>query len=112
MTNIGKESKRLNATDTTPTIIELNYIIRQFNREQAHPEIQTHFAPTFHTWGLKSTKIPVTQNPRSLMETFSLHRAGEWREQRPVQQLHLSDEARLRMGRSCVKYFQKIYEEQ
>ena len=37
------------------------------------------------------------------------HRPDQWREEEKEDQLHLSDEARLRMGRCCVEYFKALY---
>ena len=37
------------------------------------------------------------------------HKNAEWRESSPTRQLHLSDSARLRMGKTAVKYFMYIY---
>ena len=37
------------------------------------------------------------------------HRPDQWREEEKEDQLHLSNEARLRMGRCCVEYFKALY---
>ena len=33
----------------------------------------------------------------------------DWRETRPIHQLHLSDEVRLRMGKAAISYFCALY---
>ena len=94
--------------DLTRDLIELNSSIRQLNLEDSQGK-NVCLAPTFHTWGLRSSRRPSKGvGPRNLLENLPSHLPGDWREEAPEDQLHLSDKVRNRMGKSCVKYFMSI----
>ena len=91
-------------------LVELNNRIRDMNR-QGNQSMQVHRAPTYHTWGLKSewTHRLRQIRPRRLLEGVRAHAHHDWREDKPWEQLHLSDETRIRMGKAACRYFQAIY---
>ena len=93
----------------TEDLTELNFLIRDFNREGNQP-MNVEWSPLFHTWGLKSAPSKKIIGPRNLMELLPSHNQKEWRESRPQNQMHLNDHLRLKMGKSVVTYFKKIYE--
>ena len=98
-----------NSRDLTDDIRELNFLIRDTNESLDQP-MPVHYAPLFHTWGLKSTRPGRLIGPRNIMELLPSHRQQDWRERRPANQLHLCDRLRLRMGKSILRYFEIIYE--
>jgi len=85
-------------------MISLTTKIREFNYSDTHPIIPTRLAPCFHTWGIRSKKSSHFKGPRTLT-----HRRGQWRETKPRDMLHLEDNARIRMGKTCVGYYKAIY---
>ena len=109
MSKLERDDYRLRRPDLTQEIIRLNDMIMEFNREPGQ-SMETARAPCFHTWGLTSRRLPKTIGPRNLLEAMPGHAHLEWRERRPAEQLHLSNEVRVRMGKATVKYFCAIYE--
>ena len=108
LTKLTKETEADLKQDQTTTIVKLNYMIRDLNSE-GKSTVEVHRAPTFHTWGLKSTNLSKLKHPRNFMEGLQSHDPLAWREKNRKKQLHLSDSERLRMGRAVVKYFMAIY---
>ena len=98
--------------DATDSLKSLNTLIRNFNRENAGGVIDVSRCPLFHTWGLRSvrTSRPDINGPRHMMEYLPAHNPAAWREQKPQDQLHLTDRVRLRMGRAILRYFKSIYD--
>jgi len=90
-------------------IIELNFHILRLNNEQHQDLLPTKYSPKFHSWGLKSRKSRRSTGPRPLMGNLPGHRHNQWREETVTDMLHLNDATRLRMGRSCVRYFLALY---
>ena len=90
-------------------MISLTTKIREFNCSDTHPIIPTRLAPCFHTWGIRTKKSSHFTGPRTLMEGWLTHRRGQWRETKPRDMLHLEDNARIRMGKTCVGYYKAIY---
>ena len=85
----------------TSRIIDLN--------NQGNRPLHTSRAPRFHTWGLRN---PTDNNlPYGACSLGSLgqHRSAQWREEDSLDQLHLNNHVRVRMGKSVIKYFTIIY---
>ena len=81
--------------------------INQLNNEGPHAEV-TRRAPKFHTWGLRAPAEDTNPNSMRAVGTLSQHRTNQWRERNSCDQLHLSNEVVLRMGKSAIKYFWHI----
>ena len=89
-------------------MVEINAGIRELNAAQPQDVYPVRLAPLFHTWGMGGRRGRATR-PRYLLEGMRYHRPDQWREEEKEDQLHLSNEARLRMGRCCVEYFKALY---
>ena len=92
----------------TDDLIELNNSIKELNSLPGH-HVSAEWCPQFHTWGLKSSRVPRTIGPRGLLEALPAHQPNDWREQQPRNQLHLTDKVRRRMGKAVENYFAYIY---
>ena len=94
-------------------MIDLTTGIREMNRNGVNPitglPLGEYNTPTFHIWGREGGVEDKLIGHRNLLETFSDVRDKEWREDKHERMLHLSDGARIRMGRSCIKYFTVLY---
>ena len=108
ITRLEQDTYALHKSNLTEKMIELNDRIIEFN-ESSEQSMPTTWAPRFHTWGLKSIKIPRMIGPRNRLEAMPAHAVEDWRERRQANQLHLDDKVRLRMGRAVIKYFKSIY---
>ena len=108
MSKLPNDQYKLARPDLTRDIVKLNDMILLMNREPGQ-SMQTHRAPCFHSWGLNSRRLPKEIGPRNLLEAMPSHSQPDWRESRPVNQLHLSNEVRIRMGKATVTYFCAIY---
>ena len=86
-------------------MVGINAAIMHMNQEQSQTR-PVKLAPKFHTWGRTGERSYVNQaRPRMLLAGTDQIRNGQWREDEDTRKLHLSDAARLRMGRACVGYF-------
>lgn len=108
MSKLEKDTYTLAKPNMTERIQRLNDLIIDLNVEYEQP-MNAARAPRFHTWGLTSTRMPPTIGPRNRLESMPSHALEDWRERRPSNQIHLSDEVRLRMGRATIRYFMAIY---
>ena len=108
ISKLDGDSYRLAKPNLTQQLIALNDDIMSLNVEPGQT-MPTYSAPRYHTWGLRSTRTPKSIGPRNLLESMPAHAHEDWREKCPKNQLHLSDEVRLRMGRAAIKYFKSIY---
>ena len=79
--------------------------IRESNCSDIHPIIPTLPAPCFHTWGIRTKKSYHFTKPKTLMDGWLTHRMGQWKETKPKDMLHLKNNARIRMGKTCIGYF-------
>ena len=77
------------------------------NEEGNRPD-HTKCAPRFHTWGLRAPASIHGERHRSL-GTLAQHRRSQWREPSSLDQVHLNNDVRLRMGKAVVRYFNAIY---
>ena len=109
MSKLPEDLYKLTRPDMTERIVDLNDEIMQLNREPGQA-MEVHRAPCYHSWGLRSKKLPREVGPRNLLEAMTSHSHQDWREARPIDQLHLSDDVRLRMGKAAIKYFCSLYE--
>lgn len=89
--------------DHTDELIKLNEGIKKMNLERAQP-LQAP-VPMFHSWG--SSVLPKTKHDN--IKVRKNHRMSEWRENTPNKMLHLADRVRIRMGRSVVSYYRRLY---
>ena len=89
--------------DYLPIISDVNLGFDTINSEISQPADPGR-APKFHTFGTKATKSP-SEHPRNWMAYTPKHKDSAWRERKPSTQLHLSDNMRLKMGKSVIKYF-------
>ena len=89
-------------------MVEINARILCLNQEQEQGQLPVMFAPRFHTWGMTG-KSRGSRWPRNLLEGIQYHRSSQWRESARTRRLHLSDDCRLRMGRTCIGYFKALY---
>lgn len=85
-------------------IIDLNSLILELNTE-LNQHRRVHHAPRFQTWGMKTnTGRLYGQNPRPMLYTKTAHKPGAW------DGMDLDPAIKLRMGRTCSRYFEDIYE--
>jgi hypothetical protein len=108
MTIIAEEVAGPRHVDRLPTLSQLNDEINRLNHLQP-PGDNVHYAPSFQTWGTRYVRTH-TQHPRNLREGAVGHRGRDWREQRPGDQLHLTDLVRRRMGKAIIRYMLAIYQ--
>ena len=94
--------------DHIQTIGEVNMGLDSINRERSQP-LDPQRIPKFHTYGTRGTRTP-SEHPREWMAYRPQHKDSAWRERAPDQQLHLSDNIRLKMGKAVVRYFAGKYE--
>ena len=112
MTVMPGESRRI-YNNKLLIMVDLTTGIREMNRNGVNPitglPLGEYNTPTFHIWGREGGAEDKLIGPRNLLETISDVRDKEWREDNHDRMLHLSDKARIRMGRSCIKYFKVLY---
>jgi len=108
ITVINRDHRKI-VNNRKELMISLTTKIREFNCSDTHPIIPTRLAPCFHTWGIRIKKSSHFTGPRTLMEGWLTHRRGQWRETKLRDMLHLEDNARIRMGKTCVGYYKAIY---
>ena len=71
--------------------------------------LHTSRAPRFHTWGHRNPSDNNLPYGTRSLGSLGQHRSAQWREEDSLDQLHLNNHVRIRMGKSVIKYFSKIY---
>ena len=99
---VGDQDCFTELNDLIPQIINLN--------AEGPKAVLTSRAPRFHTWGIRTETLPFNKDSTRAIGNLGQHRSGQWRESDTWDQLHLNDQARLRMGKATVGYFTKIYD--